>query len=145
MKIEHILMSILLLQTAPAVVPWTTAQIEQPASLAARMKEKNTGPVIVQVGFETLYRSNHIAKSEYAGPASTPQGLETLRKKLSGIPRDADLVLYCGCCPFDKCPNVKPAFTLAKDMGFTKVKVLMIEKNLNDDWVSKGYPSEGPH
>ncbi len=99
----------------------------------------------MQVGFETLYRRNHISKSDYAGPASTPQGLDSLRKKLSGIPRDADLVLYCGCCPFDKCPNVKPAFTLAKEMGFTKVKVLMIEKNLNDDWVSKGFPSEGQH
>src|SRR5579862_1246637 len=104
MKIQHALLSILLIQTAPAVVPWTAAQIEQPASLAARMKEKPGEPVIVQVGFETLYRSNHISKSEYAGPASTPQGLETLRKKLSAIPRDADLVLYCGCCPFDKCP-----------------------------------------
>src|ERR1051326_1054963 len=102
MKLQHLLLSILLVQTAPAVVPWTTAQIEQPAALATRMKEKPTGPVIVQVGFETLFRSNHIAKSEYAGPASTPQGLEALRKKLSGIPRDEDLVLYCGCCPFDK-------------------------------------------
>lgn len=145
MKIQHVLLSILLFQTAPVVVPWSPAQIEQPASLAARIKDKPTGQVIVQVGFETLYRSNHISKSDYAGPASTPQGLDTLRKKLSGIPRDADLVLYCGCCPFDKCPNVKPAFTLAKEMGFTKIKVLMIEKDLNDDWVSKGYPTEGQH
>jgi len=141
MKIHHLFLSILLIQTAPAVVPWTPAQVEQPAALAAQMKEK-TGPVIIQVGFETLYRSNHISKSDYAGPASTAAGLEILRKKLSSIPRDADLVLYCGCCPFDKCPNVKPAFTLAKDMGFTKVKVLMIDKSLNDDWITKGYPTD---
>ena len=142
MKIQHALLSILLIQTAPAVVPWTTAQIEQPASLAARMKDKAGGPVIIQVGFEALYRSNHITKSEYAGPASTAQGLEVLRKKLSAIPRDADLVLYCACCPFDKCPNVQPAFKLARDMGFTKMRVLMIEKNLQDGWISKGYPTE---
>jgi rhodanese-related sulfurtransferase len=145
MKIQHVLLSILLLQTAPAVVPWTPAQVEQPEALAARMKQKPGEPVIIQIGFETLYRSNHISKSDYAGPASTPQGLETLRKKLSTIPKDTDVVLYCGCCPFDKCPNVQPAFKLAKDMGFTKVKVLMIEKNLNDNWISKGFPTESQH
>src|SRR5215813_4852911 len=126
MKIQHVLLSILLFQTAPAVVPWTPAQVEQPASLAARMKTKPGEPVIIQVGFETLYRSNHISKSEYAGPASTAQGLEALRKKLAAVPRDADIVLYCGCCPFDKCPNMKPAATLAKEMGFKKFKILMI-------------------
>ena len=142
MKIQHALLSILLIQTAPAVVPWTTTQLEQPASLAGRMKQNPGAPVVIQVGFETLYRSNHISKSEYAGPASTAQGLESLRKKLSSIPKDADLVLYCGCCPFDKCPNVKPAFTLAKDMGFTKVKVLMIGTSMQEDWISKGYPTD---
>ena len=145
MKLHHPFLWLILIQNAPVVVPWTTALLEQPASLATRMKEKTAGPVVIQVGFETLYRSNHISKSEYAGPASTAQGLESLRKRLSSVPRDADLVLYCGCCPFDKCPNTKPAFTLAKEMGFSKVKVLLIEKNLNDDWISKGYPTETHH
>jgi hypothetical protein len=27
-------------------------------------------------------------------------------------------------------------------MGFTNVKVVMIETNLHTDWIEKGYPSE---
>jgi hypothetical protein len=34
------------------------------------------------------------------------------------------VVIYCGCCPLDKCPNVRPAFTLLKTMGFTNLHVL---------------------
>ncbi|MFL6463384.1 MAG: hypothetical protein ACJ73N_03115, partial [Bryobacteraceae bacterium] len=55
------------------------------------------------------------------------------------------IVIYCGCCPFDKCPNIHPAYNTLKDLGFTDVKVVVNKTNLHTDWVSKGYPTtKGP-
>jgi thiosulfate/3-mercaptopyruvate sulfurtransferase len=50
------------------------------------------------------------------------------------------VVIYCGCCPFSRCPNVRPAFELLKEMKFTMPRLLNLPHSLNDDWVSKGYP-----
>ena len=38
--------------------------------------------------------------------------------------------------------NMRPAGDLAASMGFTNVKLLMIDTNFGADWVSKGYPTE---
>ena len=65
-----------------------------------------------------------------------------LEQAVAKLPKDKELAIYCGCCPFSQCPNVRPAFALLKQMGYTKVKVLSIPTNLSTDWVSKGYPTE---
>jgi hypothetical protein len=41
-----------------------------------------------------------------------------------------------------RCPNVRPAFQVLKEMGFTRVRVLNIATNMAADWYGKGYPSE---
>jgi hypothetical protein len=51
-------------------------------------------------------------------------------------------VLYCGCCPWGRCPNVGPAYKYLYDQGFTNVKVLYMANNFGDDWVAKGYKVE---
>jgi thiosulfate/3-mercaptopyruvate sulfurtransferase len=56
------------------------------------------------------------------------------------MPRTNLIVLYCGCCPWDHCPNVKPADDTLHAMGFTNVKVLYISNNFGTNWVDKGYP-----
>jgi hypothetical protein len=48
------------------------------------------------------------------------------------------IVLYCGCCPWGRCPNVGPAYKALHDQGFTNVKVLYLANNFGDDWVAKG-------
>jgi thiosulfate/3-mercaptopyruvate sulfurtransferase len=98
-------------------------------------------PLIIQVGSHVLYQQAHIPGSEYLGPASTDNGLEQLRKRVDSLPRDRFIVLYCGCCPWTHCPNVKPADDALRAMGFTKVKILYIAGNFGTDWVDKGYPS----
>ncbi len=65
-----------------------------------------------------------------------------LKKAVAGVAKDADLVLYCGCCPMVKCPNVRPAYRGLKEMGFTRVRVLNLPTNTLTDWYNKGYPSE---
>lgn len=111
----------------------------QPSELAARSGAK---PAVYYVGFNVLYRSKHIPGSVYAGPANKPEGLALLKEAVSRLPHDREIVLYCGCCPWDHCPNVRPAAALLREMGFTHVKTLYIPTNFKADWIDKGYPAE---
>lgn len=121
--------------------PWLSSQTLQPANLAGELAEKNgTPPMIVYVGFRTLFAGGHIAGASFHGPASTEQGLSDLKKWADTLPRSTDLVIYCGCCPFEKCPNIRPAFTALRDMGFKKLRVLVLPTNFATDWADKGYP-----
>ena len=90
------------------------------------------------------YLAGHLPGAVFAGPTARPQGLELLRKAVANQPKDSEIVLYCGCCPFDKCPNVRPAFEAMRALGFGRVKVLFIPVNLVKDWVEKGYPITRP-
>jgi rhodanese-related sulfurtransferase len=114
----------------------------EPKDLAAQLQAKGDRPPLVHVGFSTLYRGKHIPQSIYAGPASRADGLDLLKKAVANLPRDRELVVYCGCCPWEMCPNIKPAMEALRQMGFTKVKALMIAKNFQTDWVDHGYPVE---
>jgi rhodanese-related sulfurtransferase len=101
---------------------------------------KSEKPLMIQVGSHVLYTQAHIPGSEYIGPASSETGLQSLRKRVESLPRSKLIVLYCGCCPWSHCPNVKPADDALHAMGFTNVKVLYIANNFGADWVEKGYP-----
>ena len=106
--------------------------------LQASGKEK---PLLIHVGSHVLYGQAHIPGSEYIGPAASEAGLQQLRKRVEPLPRTKFIVLYCGCCPWNHCPNVKPADDALHAMGFTNVKVLYIANNFGTDWVDKGYPT----
>ncbi len=114
----------------------------QPREFADELQAKGQKPTVLQVGFAVLYRSKHIPGSIYAGPASKPEGLEALKAAVAKLPRDGEMVIYCGCCPWDHCPNIKPALESLKQMGFTHVKAMMIPTNFAADWVDHGYPTE---
>ena len=114
----------------------------QPGEVAAQLAAKGTHPVIVQVGPIVLYRAKHIPGAIYAGPGARPEGLELLRQAVAKLPRDREIIVYCGCCPWTVCPNVKPAMELLKQMGFTHAKAMFIETGFLKDWTAKGYPEE---
>jgi thiosulfate/3-mercaptopyruvate sulfurtransferase len=97
-------------------------------------------PVVIQVGSHVLYAEAHIPGSSYAGPAALPAGLALLRKQVATLAHNQLIVLYCGCCPWDRCPNIAAGLNQLQSMGFTNVKVLYIASNFGADWVSKGYP-----
>lgn len=128
---------------APASDPWTPGELLQPAELAKAI-ESGHAPIILSAAFPVLYRGKHIVHAINAGPTSKPEGIDALKNAVANLPKDADLVIYCGCCPMVKCPNIRPAYRTLKELGFTHVRVLSLETNLHEDWVAKGYPSEGP-
>ncbi|MGP8245939.1 MAG: rhodanese-like domain-containing protein [Bryobacteraceae bacterium] len=130
-----------LMAVAAVGLPAAELDLIQPGDLAARLA-KGASPVIFHVGPNVLYRAKHITGAIYAGFAARPEGLAELKTAAQNLPRDREIVIYCGCCPWSHCPNVKPAFELLKQMGFTRVKVLYIETNFAKDWIDKGYPVE---
>jgi len=118
----------------------------EPQEIARLLSASNRPrPSIIYVGFPSLYNGAHVTGAILAGPASKPDGIDQLRQVVKDMPRSHPLVIYCGCCPFDKCPNIRPAYKALQDLGFTNIKVMVIPTNLHTDWVSKGYPTtKGP-
>jgi thiosulfate/3-mercaptopyruvate sulfurtransferase len=121
--------------------PWTSVQSVQAAEFAHELGEKgSTPPTVIYVGFHTLFAGGHIPGATFHGSASNEQGLAELKKWADGLPRTTNLVIYCGCCPFEKCPNIRPAFTALRGMGFKKLRVLILPTSFVKDWAEKGYP-----
>jgi hypothetical protein len=124
--------------------PWTQAQVVHPADLNRMLSDRKAAqPKVFNVGFEILYKSKHIPGSIYAGPGSKDAGIEALKLAVAKVPKDSQIILYCGCCPWDHCPNMKPAFKLLQGMGFKQIKVVDIPTNFTKDWIDLGFPVEG--
>ena len=118
-----------------------TAQLIEPEALSKLLNTSGAGkPLILQVGSKVMFDQARIPGSEYVGPDSREDGLNLLRERVKTLPKNSFIVLYCGCCPWGRCPNVGNAFKAMQDLGFTNVKVLYIAENFGTDWVSKGYP-----
>lgn len=117
-----------------------SAGLMPPATLNEMLQAKQA-PLILQVGSHVLFEEAHIAGARYAGPGSQPQGLEKLDQAVAGVSKDAPIVLYCGCCPWGRCPNIAPAWKHLHDLGYAHVQALYLENNFGDDWVAKGYPT----
>jgi thiosulfate/3-mercaptopyruvate sulfurtransferase len=131
-------------QSASQSDPWSASQTILPSDLLKQLAESkgSTKPVVVFVGFRPLYAGAHVPGALFHGPAQSDQGLSDLKKFAETLPRSTNLVIYCGCCPLDHCPNLRPAFTALRDMGFTQLRVLLLPHDFATDWVEKGYPVE---
>jgi hypothetical protein len=126
---------------SPKPDPWTAAQTVEPAALAKELSS-NSKPTVVCVAPHFLYEGGHIPGAFFHGPASTPQGLDDLKKWANTIPKSTNLVVYCGCCPLTRCPNLRPAFETLHAMGFSHLHVLLLPTNFYTDWASKGYATD---
>ena len=132
-------------QTTPAnSETFSAAQLVQPADLVRELASTNADarPTIVYVGFRTLFAGGHIPGATFHGTASTAQGLAEIKHWAASLPRTTNLVLYCGCCPFERCPNIRPAFALFRELGFTRLRVLSLQTSFAADWADKNYPVE---
>ena len=122
--------------------PWTVKQVIEPSNLAQRLSSgKSQKPRILCVGFDFLYKDGHIPGAAYAGPARDRAGIERLKEWAGPLPRSQEMVIYCGCCPMRKCPNVRPAFRALEAMGFRNLRVLDLENTFVVNWTAKGYPT----
>ena len=123
--------------------PWPSSRALQPSDLAQELTAKSSSPpTVVFIGFRSLYVGGHIPRASFHGTASTEHGLAELKSWADTLPRSTDLVIYCGCCPFEKCPNIRPAYTALNGMGFKRLRVLVIPADFATDWVGKGYPMQ---
>jgi hypothetical protein len=116
--------------------PWTPRQLLAPADLAKVLNNpKAPQPIIYSIGMQAI-----IKNSIDIGPAMRAENLNVLKQKLSKLSKDAQIVVYCGCCPFSRCPNVRPAMELLRSMQFTNYKLLNLPQNVKVDWIDLGYP-----
>jgi hypothetical protein len=100
--------------------PWRPDQLMEPKDLATLMNNKSvTEPLIVSVGPSGL-----IKDAVDMGPVHEKENFNKLKEFLSNQKRDRQIVIYCGCCPFEHCPNIRPAFTLLNDLKF-RIKELL--------------------
>jgi len=128
--------------TVSEVLP--ASQLVQSSELVRELASASADsrPTIVYVGFRTLFAGGHIPGATFHGSASTEQGPADIKKWAASLPRTANLVIYCGCCPFERCPNIHPAFALFREMGFTHLRVLELRTSLAADWADKNYAIE---
>ena len=128
---------------APTSDPWTDSQTIQAADFAHELANASKErPTILYVGFRTLFAGGHIPGATFHGTASTEEGLAEMKKWAATLPRSTNLVIYCGCCPLEKCPNIRPAYTALHEMGFVNLRVLVLPTSFAKDWVEKNYPYE---
>lgn len=120
--------------------PWTTAQTIQPQDLVSEMSDGKTAPMVLFVGFQRLYTAGHVKGAQFHGSGGNAEGLAQLKSWAATLPRSTNLVVYCGCCPLEHCPNLRPAFSMLHEMGFTKLRVLILATSFAADWADKGLP-----
>jgi thiosulfate/3-mercaptopyruvate sulfurtransferase len=121
-------------------VPWANAQTVQPVELNKELSNPKSAPLVLFVGFQRLYTAGHIKGAQYHGSGGSPDGLSQIKSWAASLPRSSNLVIYCGCCPLDHCPNIRPAFTALHDLGFTRLRVLILPTSFEADWVNQGLP-----
>ena len=126
------MVALLTLSTVPT---GASTYLMEPPTLVQMLQNENSLPVIFNVGLGAV-----IPHSIDIGVASKKENIEKFRKELSGLPKEAKIVIYCGCCPFEHCPNVRPAIDVLKEMKFTNYQLLNLPTNIRTDWINKGYP-----
>jgi thiosulfate/3-mercaptopyruvate sulfurtransferase len=120
--------------------PWGRNTVA-PADLVKELAGADK-PAIVCTAPSSMYRRARIPGAVLYGPASEPGAITALTAWAKPRPRTSNIVIYCGCCPLAYCPNLRPAYKALADMGFTRVRVLILPDNFGTDWLEKGYPAE---
>ena len=116
-------------------VNWTDKQLMQPSELASIIKSKPMDVTIISIGpFKSIPGAMNV------GAVNEQENLDKLISQLKLIKKDRKIVVYCGCCPYEHCPNVRPAIDVLKDMKFTDYYLLDLPNNLRINWMDKGYP-----
>lgn len=116
--------------------PWSPDEVMPPQKLAKMLEDSTADlPLIHCVGPMDM-----IPHSEHFGETHKDSAIQAYRKGLKELPKDSSLVFYCGCCPFEDCPNIRPAYRLLDEMGFEDVRLLGLRTSLKADWIDRDFP-----
>jgi len=137
-KYCFIFLLIVACKSLPAQNPenWAKEQLTEPAQLAATLKENKDLPMIFSVGPGAV-----IPNSIDIGMVNDEKNLAKFKDEISKLPKATNILIYCGCCPFEHCPDVRPAIALLKSLKFTNYHLLDLPNNIKTDWIAKGYPT----
>ena len=114
-----------------------------PRDLAARLDEVRDGKLdVLHVGPLYLFGKARVPHARHAGEASTAEGYAAIVAELRKLAPSREVVLYCGCCPTQNCPNIVPTERAAIEVGLKRAFVLDLPTTLKADWTEHGYPVE---
>jgi thiosulfate/3-mercaptopyruvate sulfurtransferase len=122
--------------------PWTPDRLLAPAELARRLPPAKDSPTVLHVGPTSLFRGSHVPGALSTGEAGEADGLAELERRSAPLARDRELVIYCGCCPWKNCPNIRPAYEKLAQMRFANVRVLDLPTTFRAGWTDQGFPLE---
>jgi thiosulfate/3-mercaptopyruvate sulfurtransferase len=117
-------------------VNWTSKELTEPSALAATLHSNKDVPVIFNIGPDAV-----IPRSIDIGMVKEEKNLAKFKEQISKLSKSTNILIYCGCCPFEHCPNVRPAIALLQSMQFTNYHLLDLPHNIKTDWIARGYPT----
>jgi thiosulfate/3-mercaptopyruvate sulfurtransferase len=122
--------------------PWTPDRLLPPADLAQRLALARDSPTVLHVGPVSLFRSAHVPGAVSIGETGHSDGIAELERHVQSFARDREVVVYCGCCPWKNCPNIRPAYEKLAALHFTNVRVLDLPTTFRSGWIDRGFPVE---
>jgi len=119
-------------------VIWKKEQLMPTAEMAEKIKTNaKDKPLIFNVG-----PMEQIKTAVFVGRGTSVSSIDKMKSTLSMENKNRTVVVYCGCCSYASCPNIKPAYDALISLGFKNAKVLELPEGIKPDWVAKGYPME---
>lgn len=117
--------------------PWKKNQLFEPNTLSEMILKKTKLPHIISIGPGAV-----IGNSISVGETRFSENFNKLNEILKSIDKKDEIILYCGCCPFENCQNIRPAFKLLNKLGYENHYLLNIKNNIKTDWIDLGYPTK---
>lgn len=117
---------------------WSKQQLMPTKELADKINTNaKDKPLVLNVGPMELIKG-----AVDVGRATSVTGIEKIKSTLAMENKTRTVVVYCGCCSYASCPNIKPAYDAVISAGFKNAKVLELPEGIKPDWVAKDYPME---
>lgn len=117
---------------------WKKEQLMPTKELADKINTNaKDKPLIFNVG-----PMENIKGAIAMGAATSVTFNNRIESSLAMESKTKPIVVYCGCCSYASCPNIKPAYDMILTHGFKNIKVLELPEGIKPDWVAKGYPTE---
>lgn len=127
-----------LINTYAQAPVWKKEQLMSTSDLSIKIKTNSKDkPLIFNVGpMENIKGAIEVGAATNVTFGSKVISHLTMENKTKSI------VVYCGCCSYSSCPNIKPAYDYLIAQGYKNTKVLELPEGIKPDWVAKGYPVE---